>query len=144
MTVQLHKTLAFEMDMVDSSCIMFDRACVGCLILVFSDEALPNGTVLLNGKVHTDWTFGRFYYISRPVLIVRVRGYLTEYDAPFTLTVKDFTTAEGRGMDEVTFDLRTLPRRVSSPEIAAQDACARRAACARTSSPAPARWAPAP
>ena len=28
-TVTLHKTKAFDMDMVDISAIMFDRACVG-------------------------------------------------------------------------------------------------------------------
>ncbi len=131
-TVQLHKTLAFDMDFVDDSCYMFDRQCVGCLILAFSDDMLPNGTVLLNGKPHEDWTFGSFYYLSHPVLIVRVRGYLREYDAPFTLTVRDFAAADGRVMEEKTFALRTLPRRRSSPEFAAQDAFARRVAAEST------------
>lgn len=121
--------LQYDIDEIDHTMYMFSHECVGCVMLTASIELSRNGSVLLEGRPHTDWTIIRTINFPHPLLVVRLRGYLRRYDSEAALHIEGFIGADGREMLPQDLTIHVKPRRDRYEErYQEHDAIARQAA----------------
>lgn len=124
------QALVYDIDEIDGIMYMFNHLADGCVVFRFEEAIVPNGTILLNGRLHTDWRITKFIFNDCPILLIYVRGYLNEYDTTAQIRISDFETPMGKKMEPQDFTVQVLPRRNSYPEkYRKHDEIALKAAC---------------
>lgn len=127
--VSPYKGLRYDIDEIETSMYMFNHLCSGCIIFKFNEPVSSNGRVFLNGNIHTDWKLTEFIFNNSSILIIYLRGYLTEYDSSADICIEDFSSISGQKMDSTHFKVLVGPRRNTQSKYAENDAVALKAAC---------------
>lgn len=119
--------LEYDMNEIEHRFYMFDRRCVGCVVLMCmrpADTGIP-GRVTLDGK-HVEDCFW-MSLTTQLAIAIPVRGKV-EYDNTYTLRLEGFQTTDGTAIDPVEMPLTTKPRPQVDPAYAAHDEVALEAA----------------
>ncbi len=116
LTLKPMNGLKYDMDEVDTFLYMFSKECSGSVMLLFSDDITKYGRVYINGLLHEDYKIININTEKTPIICIKVRGVITEYDSKVPLKIEGFCDKNGNEMTPAEFEISVAPRRNDKPE----------------------------
>lgn len=128
--VALKGEITYDIDDIDGMLFMLERSFSGSVVVSFTKEMNESvyGFVTCDGKDLPIGTLKKIELTGMQMLGIPVRSVIKEYDAEYTLTVKDFVDTDGNMMEPQNIKVKTLPKRMPDEKYSENDNVALEAA----------------